>query len=103
MYLYRLKLSLPEAMPMTLGKPDTLTFKWLSGLLITIVMTLLGFWARDVSTQIKDVGVSVTVLREGVTTQGKSVSNIEGQLPAINARLKRIEDNQDRIEARRPR
>ena len=88
---------------MAIGKPDTLTFKWLSGILITILITLLTLWAKDVSGQIRDVGASVTILRENVTAQGKLISNIEGQLPAINARLKRIEDNQDRIEARRTR
>lgn len=72
---------------MTVGKPDTLTFKWLSGILITIVFTLLGFWARDVSGQI-------SIVKD-------KVSYIEGQLPSMNARLMRIEDNQDRIEQRR--
>jgi hypothetical protein len=73
---------------MTVGKPDTLTFKWLTGILVTIVFTLVGFWARDLTAQVKEVGAQVNIV-------SVKVSNVEGKLPQIEARLKRIEDNQD--------
>ncbi len=75
---------------MTVGRPDTLTFKWLSGLLVTVVLGFLAFWAKDLSGQVQDMSDQITV-------QGAALSNIQGELPQINARLKRIEDNQDAV------
>lgn len=73
---------------MTLGKPDTLTFRWLTGILVTIVLGLLAFWARDLSGQ-------VASLTKVVGEQSIATAEMRGQLGEIAGRLRRIENNQD--------
>ncbi len=73
---------------MTLGKPDTLTFRWLTGILVTIVIALVAFWARDLSGQ-------VAALSSIVREQSVATAEIRGQLGEVVGRLRRIEDNQD--------
>lgn len=73
---------------MTLGKPDTLTFRWLTGILVTIVLALVAFWARDLSGQVSQL---TTIVRE----QSIATAEMRGQLGEIAGRLRRIEDNQD--------
>lgn len=73
---------------MTVGKPDTLTFRWLTGILVTIVLALVAFWARDLSGQ---VGSLSLVVRE----QSIATAEMRGQLGEVVGRLRRIEDNQD--------
>ena len=73
---------------MTVGSPNTLTFRWLTGILVTICLALIGFWARDLSAQ---VGGLALVVRE----QAIETAVMRGTLMETNSRLKRIEDNQD--------
>lgn len=73
---------------MTVGDTDTLTFRWLAGILLAICFSLVGFWARDLSAQ---VSALATVVRDGAV----ETAVIRGTLMETNSRLKRIEDNQD--------
>ncbi|MBA3836481.1 MAG: hypothetical protein C0499_02325 [Zymomonas sp.] len=73
---------------MTLGKPDTLTFRWLTGILVTIVLALVAFWARDLSGH-------VGALHADVREQSIITAEMRGQLGEVVGRLRRIEDNQD--------
>lgn len=73
---------------MTVGKPDTLTFRWLTGILVSVVFALVAFWARDLSAQ---VGALTAVVRD----QSLLTAEVRGQLGEVTGRLKRIEDNQD--------
>ena len=78
---------------MMFGGGGNLTFKWLTGILISLVLTLTALWAGNLTTQMNIIG-------KKVDAQAASISKIEGQLPQMADRLKRIEDNQDRV--RRP-
>jgi len=73
---------------MTIGRPDTPTFRWLAGILVTIVIALVAFWARDLSGQVSSLG---GIVRD----QSLITAEMRGQLSEITGRLKRIEDNQD--------
>lgn len=74
---------------MTFGSGN-LTFKWLTGILVTVVFTLTAFWASNLTGQVLSIG-------RKVDEQAMTISKIEGQLPQMAERLKRIEDNQDAI------
>jgi len=80
---------------MTIGKPDTLTFRWLTGILVTIVLALVAFWARDLSGQVAALSGQVTVLSTVIGDQKAATAEIRGQLGEVVGRLRRIEDNQD--------
>jgi hypothetical protein len=67
---------------------NTLTFKWLAGILLGICFSLVAFWARDLSGQ---VSALAAVVREGAI----ETAVMRGTLMETNYRLKRIEDNQD--------
>lgn len=73
---------------MTVGNPNTLTFKWLAGILLTVCFALVAFWARDLSAQ-------VSALAAVVRDQSVATAVMRGTLMETNSRLKRIEDNQD--------
>ena len=73
---------------MTVGKPDTLTFRWLTGILVSIVLALMALWARDLSAQ-------VAALSSAMRDQNVATAEIRGQLGEVVGRLRRIEDNQD--------
>lgn len=73
---------------MTIGDTNTLTFRWLTGILLTVCFALVAFWARDLSGQ---VGGLAAVVRD----QTVETAVMRGTLMETNARLKRIEDNQD--------
>jgi hypothetical protein len=80
---------------MTLGKPDTLTFRWLTGILVTIVLALVAFWARDLSGQVSALSSQVSALSTAIGDQKAATAEIRGQLGEVVGRLRRIEDNQD--------
>lgn len=73
---------------MTVGDTNTLTFRWLAGILLAVCFSLVAFWARDLSAQ-------VSALAAVVRDQSVATAVMRGTLMETNARLKRIEDNQD--------
>ena len=81
---------------MTVGRPDTLTFKWLAGILITIVLALVALWAQNLSAQVSTIETKVDI-------QSAATADIQGQLKLNAVRLQRIESNQDRVMLAMPR
>jgi hypothetical protein len=73
---------------MTAEEKNTLTFRWLAGILLAICISLVAFWARDLSAQ-------VAALAAVVRDQSVATAVMRGTLMETNSRLKRIEDNQD--------
>jgi hypothetical protein len=73
-----------------LGTLDTLTFRWLAGILLGLLTAVVGFEMHTVSE-------SLTEVRTEVVTNGKLVAEMQGQLLQNNSRLQRIEANQDKV------
>ena len=85
-----------ENNPMNFPTNVNLTFKWITGILVTCVMALTALWAENLTKEVKSISTSVTI-------QGQAVANIEGQLISNGVRLKRIEENQDKVMLALPR
>lgn len=68
----------------------SLTFKWLTGILVTVVFALTALWANNLTGQVRDIG-------KKVDEQAPVIAEMKGQFPQMAARLKRIEDNQDAV------
>jgi hypothetical protein len=68
---------------------DALTFKWLTGILVGLLVMVTAAWATDMRSRVSE-------LESQHADVGRGLARQEAILFSIDQRLKRIEERQDR-------